>query len=207
MWPSHSLGSMQAPLSTLQALAKARSYLDKIVPLSDEEWEAFASEAKVKTLQKKEHFLRQGEICTQCAIIIQGYVRHYYLVDGREVSNDFNFESMATGAYHSYMAILPARFNIVSMEPVTLVCFSRSLLLHLFDQYPKWQKIGRIMIEGMFNRKTLREESFLLDSPEIRYRNLLEKYPQMLQRVPLLHIASYLGITPETLSRIRSKQA
>ena len=197
---------MQQHLSTSEALAKARSYLSKIVYFSDEEWEVFAREAKVKTLQKKEHFLRQGEVCTQCAVIVQGYVRHYYLVDGREVSNDFNFESMATGAYHSFMTRLPARFNIVAMEPVTLVCFSRALLLRLFDQYPAWQKIGRMVIEGMFNRKTLREESFLLDSPEVRYRNLEEKYPEMLRRVPLLYIASYLGMAPETLSRIRSKQ-
>jgi CRP/FNR family transcriptional regulator, anaerobic regulatory protein len=197
---------MQQHLSTLEALVKARSYLSKIVNLSDEEWEAFAREATLKTLQKKEHFLRQGEVCTQCAIIIKGYVRHYYLVDGREVSNDFNFESMATGAYHSFISLIPSRFNIVAMEPVTLVCFGRTLLLRLFDQYPAWQKLGRMMIEGMFNRKTLREESFLLDSPEVRYRSLLEKYPEMLQRVPLLHVASYLGITPETLSRIRSKQ-
>src|SRR5690349_4790438 len=106
---------MQPHLSTPEALTKARSYLSKIVNFSDEEWDAFSREAKVKTLRKKDHFLRQGEICTQCAIIVQGYVRHYYLVDGREVSNDFNFESMATGAYHSFITRMPARFNIVAM--------------------------------------------------------------------------------------------
>ncbi|RDC65524.1 Crp/Fnr family transcriptional regulator [Adhaeribacter pallidiroseus] len=186
--------------------SRARASYTTLVVFTDAEWHAFQQQTQIRYLARKEHFLRQGSVCTHCAYVAQGYVRHYYLVDGKEVTNDFNFENMATGGYQSLMTQTPVRFNIVAMEPTTLITFTRPTLLDLFEHYPNWQKLGRLMMEGMFNRKTLREESFLLDTPEERYQQLIIRQPFILQRVPLVYIASYLGITPETLSRIRRRK-
>ncbi|PSR53498.1 Crp/Fnr family transcriptional regulator [Adhaeribacter arboris] len=186
--------------------AQARKSYARLVVFTNEEWQAFRERTLIRYLNRKEHFLRQDAVCLHCAYVAKGYVRHYYLVEGKEVTNDFNFEHMSTGGYQSFITQMPVRFNIVAMEPTTLVTFNRSTILDLYERYPNWQKLGRLVIEGLFNRKTLREESFLLDTPEDRYRQLLQRQPFILQRVPLVYIASYLGITPETLSRIRARK-
>jgi CRP-like cAMP-binding protein len=92
------------------------------------------------------------------------------------------------------------------MEDVKLYTIGREDLFRLFDKYPTLQKLGRLSMEYMFIRKETREASFLLDTAEQRYEELMRQYPGITQRVPLKYLASYLGITAETLSRIRANK-
>jgi CRP-like cAMP-binding protein len=94
----------------------------------------------------------------------------------------------------------------VAMEKVKLYTIGRDDLYHLIDKYRSLQKLGRLSMEYMFIRKEMREASFLLDSADQRYNDLLLQYPGIQQRVPLKYLASYLGITAETLSRIRANK-
>jgi CRP-like cAMP-binding protein len=142
-------------------------------------------------------------VCRQLGLIVKGYVRLFYQVDGEEITKDFNFENWICGSYASFSLQQPSRFNIVAMEDTELYLLGRDELYRLFDSYPNIQKLGRLQIEKMFIRKEQREASFLLDTAEQRYRNLLEQEPQMVRRVPLKYLASYLGMTAETLSRVR----
>lgn len=187
-----------------EIFTRVRNGLSAFVPLSDEAWKSFTDQARIRRLKKKEHFLKSGEICLQLGIIYEGYVRHYYLVEGKEVTNDFNFEGMVTGAYHSFIHQTPSRFGVVAMEDTTLIVFRRDHWLLLLGRYPDWQKVSHMLLERIFHRKQLREESFLLDTPEQRYRAIIEKAPYMINRVQIQYLASYLGITSETLSRIRA---
>jgi hypothetical protein len=77
--------------------------------------------------------------------------------------------------------------------------------MYLYDHYPAWQKLGRLVVQEQLIRAERREASLLKDPPEVRYRNLVEEHPKVFKKVPLQYIASYLGITPETLSRYRNK--
>jgi CRP-like cAMP-binding protein len=183
-----------------------RRYLELVVPHEEEAWQAMRSILKAKHLGRHEHFLVQGGICRHLGFITEGYVRLYYLVGDEEITKDFNFENEFCGSYASFISEQPARFNVMAMEPVRLYPIPRNILLMLYETYSCWQKLGRINMERMFVKKEQREASFLLDSPEKRYEKLVKESPKWIQRIPLKYLASYLGMAPETLSRIRKKK-
>ncbi len=139
------------------------------------------------------------------AFIAKGYVRFYFLVEDEEVTKEFNFENTFCGSYASFITGSPSRFNVKAMEDLSLLIFDRPHLLQLVEQYPAWAKFLLFSVENLFVRKENREASFLLDTPEEKYKKLLFENKEMLRRVPLKYIASYLGLSAETLSRIRAK--
>lgn len=183
-----------------------KSFFEKQVALDQGAWEDLEKIITLKEFKRKDHFLYQGQICKHLGFIVKGYVRLYFLKDGEEITKDFNFENSFCGSYASFSLCQPSRFNIVAMEKVNLYTIGREDLFRLFDKYPSLQKLGRLSMEYMFIRKEMREASFLLDSAEQRYCELLTLYPGIQQRVPLKYLASYLGITAETLSRIRANK-
>lgn len=182
-----------------------RKQVEKIVKINDAEWEAFQSILKPKQVKKNELFLEQGQVCRHMAFIAKGYVRFYFLVGAEEVTKEFNFENTFCGSYASFISGKPSRFNVKAMENLSLLIFDRPHLLELVDQYPAWAKFLLFSVENLFVRKENREASFLLESPEERYEKLLSENKEMLRRVPLKYIASYLGLSAETLSRIRAR--
>lgn len=182
-----------------------REHISKLVTLDDEAWNAFKQNLHFKSFKRKELLLRESEVCRQIFFIVKGYVRLYYLLDGVEITKDFNFESDICGSYVSFKMQLPSRFSIVAMEDLDVYLIDRKNLFELFDKYPALQKFARLSIEKMFIRKEMRESSFLIDDAETRYHNLYSERLQIMQRVPLKYIASYLGVTAETVSRIRRK--
>jgi CRP-like cAMP-binding protein len=182
-----------------------RIVAEKLVDIKDKEWEALRIMLKPKTLKKNEYYLRQGEVCRQMGFIVQGYVRLFFLSGDAEITKDFSFENSFCGSYASFISGAPSRFNVKAMEDVTLYLLTRENLEVLTDIYPCWQKFVRISVENLFVRKELREASFLLDSIEEKYSNLLKEHKEIVQRVPLKYIASYLGTSAETISRIRAK--
>jgi CRP-like cAMP-binding protein len=183
-----------------------RKQVEKVVKMGDAEWEAFGRILKPKGLKKHAHFLEQGQVCRQMVYIVKGYVRFYFLVGWEEVTKEFSFENGFRGSHASFISGNPSRFNVKAMEDLSLLTLDRPQLLKLIDQYPVWGKFVLFSVENLFIRKENREASFLLDSPEERYERLLSEQKEMLQRVPLKYIASYLGLSAETLSRIRARQ-
>lgn len=188
-------------------IEKFRSFCSSIVHFNEEEWEAMEKCLSLKTLKKNQHFLRNGEICSKMGFIIEGSTRLYFLVDGEDVTKDFCFENGFTGSVASFQTRKPAQFNVVAMEETTLVTFEYESLENLFINYHCWSNFARIVLGHFAIRKENREISFLLNTAEQRYMELIANNPGILQRVPLKYIASYLGMTPETASRIRSRMA
>ena len=186
-------------------LSNFKDFIYTFIKPTEEEWQALERKIYPVTLKKKEHYLREGEVCNKYGFIMKGCVRLYFLTDDEEVCKDLLFEKTFTGSLASFTLQKPALFNVAAIEETSLLEIRRSDLLELYERYFCWQKLGRLLAEALAIRKELREISFLKDSPEERYLKLLAEQPMVLQRVPLHYVASYLGMKPETLSRIRNK--
>lgn len=173
----------------------------------DKEWAAMLGCLKEKHVAQHEVYLREGDVCRKASFIVQGGFRMYYIIDGEEISKDFQFEGQFTGSRASMISGEPARFNIAALEDSLLLEISKAALDELCDKYWVWDRLVRMYMEQIFLYKEKRETSFLLDSPAVRYQNMLDEYPGHIQRIPQKHIATYLGIKPETLSRIRKQRS
>jgi len=182
-----------------------KKFCASIVDCTADEWQAMEAILKEKQLSKHEHFLQEGETCLRMGFIVKGSTRLYFLVNGEEVTKDFCFENGYTGSLASFLSRKPSLFNVVAMEDSTLLTFDYEALMDLYKKYPCWNTFGRRLTEAFAIRKENREVFFLLNSPEQRYAELLGRFPYILQRVPLKQIASYMGVSAETLSRIRKK--
>jgi CRP-like cAMP-binding protein len=150
--------------------------------------------------------VKAGDVAEQVFFICRGLVRFYYLtVDGKEHNKSFATEGQFAGSILSSTRREPSRFFIQALEPVAALAISTDALEHLYVQSAVWANIGRKYMEGVAIRKERREGEFLLDSAEERYRRLLTEQPQLAERLPLYHLASYLGVTDVALSRIRRR--
>ena len=158
-----------------------------------------------KTIEQGDFLLRQGKISRNIAFIEKGLLRLYYLKDGKEVTNCFCRENSITTSYKSLITQQESDFAIQAIEKSKLIVLSYNSLQKLFNKNLFWQQVGRLAAENEFIISETHNR-FLTDlSATDRYLHILNKDQELLQRVPLNHLATYLQITPETLSRIRNK--
>jgi CRP-like cAMP-binding protein len=180
-------------------------HLSKWIQLSDNEFSAFQSKLKEKHLKKDEIYLAEGDVCKKIALVTSGGLRMFYNIKGEERCKDFQFEGQFSGSIYSLLTGKPSKFSIAALENTTLLELRKQELFNLYDNYKSWERFGRLYAQQMFIYKEQRETSLLFDSSVTRYENLLREQPQLAHRVPLKYLASYLGIKPESLSRIRKK--
>jgi CRP-like cAMP-binding protein len=153
-----------------------------------------------------EHLHRAGTLANQVFFICSGLVRFYYVTeDGREHNKSFAMEHQFAGALQRSTHPEPSRFYIQALEPTTTLAISLVGLRHLFATSLVWANVGRLYMETVAVRKARREGEFLLDSAAARYERFLAEEPGLAKRLPLYHVASYLGITDVALSRIRRR--
>lgn len=156
-------------------------------------------------MNKNEYLLNEGSISRHLYFVQQGALRGYYNLDGKEVTHWFGFEKDFVTSFHSFITQEPAVENIQLLEGSVLWAISKETLSNLYNEYHEIERLVRIATEKYYIRL---EEKFVnshFKTATERYEHLLEQQPHILERVPLGHIASYLGISQETLSRIRSK--
>lgn len=172
---------------------------------SKEELEAFRKSLKVVYLNKYDFFLREGEVCKSMAFLERGSMRLFYDAEDREVCNDFYFENSVVGSFASFLSETPSIVNIAAVEDCELLVVSREKTMDLIRQYPSLKRLANVVVEEHLIRSERREAELLKYPPEERFRLLLEVHPKIFSRIPLYFVASYLNITPETLSRYRKK--
>lgn len=184
---------------------QVRQFLNRIAVLSDEEWHLFSSRLRVTTIKKGEILIGEGEVSDKIYFISSGLIRLYVMQDGKDICRQFFFEDSFFSEYQSFLLQQPSQTVTDALEDTELYYFTYADMQEFYKIIPQFQLIGRIIAENLFLKISERVNSFLTQSPELRYQQLITNRPKVLQRIPQYMIASYLGITPEHLSRIRKK--
>lgn len=156
-------------------------------------------------LDKNELLLREGNICRHLYFLEQGALRGFYNLDGKEITHWFGFENDFVTSFHSFITGQAAVENIQLVEECTLWRIAKNDLEGLYNDYHEIERLVRIAYEKYYIRLEERYVNAQFKSAKERYEQLLEQSPHILERVSLGSIASYLGISQETLSRIRSR--
>ncbi|MEJ8819060.1 Crp/Fnr family transcriptional regulator [Lacibacter sp. H407] len=181
------------------------SQLIKLINLDKSETSHFISKLQIKQFQKKEIVLKEGAICKFSFFINKGCFRYFYNINGTENTGQFFFENSWYTDYDSYLSGKPSKQTIETLEKSEIILLAKSDLQQLFHDIPKFEKFGRIMAENAFLGLRNRNEMLTNQTAEERYLNLIKERPKVFERVPQHYIASYLGIKPPSLSRIRKR--
>ncbi len=176
-----------------------------IHPLSPALLEVLPTYLRRQQLPRKTQLLTEGQICDQLYFVEEGLARAYYYHNDEDVTAWFMPENNLILSVRSFFRQEPSYEYIELLEDSTIVTIRHSDLQHLYQQYPEFNYVGRVLTERYY---VLSEERALFlrrTKGKERLQGLLETFPQIFNRVPLKHIATYLGMKPETLSRLRRK--
>jgi CRP-like cAMP-binding protein len=185
---------------------KIKAYYLGLVPvLTDEAWQSLEEKLTIQQFKKGEFLIREGEICRHVSFMNYGMVRYYYLVEGREICTGFVGSDEYISEYTSFLTQTPASMFIEAMEDTEVIHLSYNDMQGMYDNYSLFERFGRKIAERLFIMLSSQNTRLLLLSPEQRYQFVVSHQPLILQKVPQYMIASYIGITPEHLSRIRKK--
>ncbi|OQP64134.1 hypothetical protein A3860_22270 [Niastella vici] len=180
--------------------------LGKYVSLTQEEIDVIASLFSFRTFRKRQYILQEGEINRHETFIVKGVTRTYEVDEkGQEHIVQFGLEDWWIGDLYSFLTETPTKYNIDCIEDTEVFQITKTNLEALYEKVPKMERHFRIIIQNAFIASTNRVASSLVKSAADRYLDFIAQYPQIEQRVPNHQIASYLGITPQSLSRIRSQ--
>jgi CRP-like cAMP-binding protein len=176
-----------------------------LAPLSEEEKEEIVTIFKPIRIKRYDHYVKEGQIESRIAYIARGIFRFYNLKNGDEITSDFSFHNSFLTSYISLITRQPSAISVQALENSDILVIDYKTLLKKYDESHNYERIGRLIAEQTFISSSIHLLSFLNDSAEERYSNLIKKDPRLVQHIPLHYIASYLGISAETLSRIRKK--
>jgi CRP/FNR family transcriptional regulator, anaerobic regulatory protein len=182
-----------------------RDFISTFITVDDDDWMLYEKSLETGVCKKGDIFLKIGEVCTSLHFITKGCARIFCYKKENEETYDFVFENDFAVDYRSFLTARPSTVGIEALEDLEYVKIPKKELEKLTKTSLKMQEFGRIMTEMVYIYLDERLQSILYDEPIDRYKKLLNKDAHLLQRVELQYIASYLGVRPETLSRLRKK--
>lgn len=178
--------------------------LTKEIGLSSDLFKRLMDECNEVILKKKDFLLHQGQVCSFIGFVETGVLRSYIEREGDDYISDFYFEGSFTTSYRSFLTGEASVGSIQALENSVIYCLSKSKYDQLLQISNEWYKLGKYVADTLFIKKCRKETSLLMDNALARYKLLLETYPKIEQHVSQYHIASYLGIKPESLSRLKT---
>ena len=187
-------------------MVELKNYILHYCPLNDEDLTTVLSRFTVKTLSKKQHLLKQGQVCREFAYVAKGLFRQYYKDrQEKDITSWISFENTPATELASFLSQQPAKFYIQALEDSEVATISYADLQELYMILPAFQEFGRKLAEKILVGAINRTVSFQKETAAQRYNMLLQR-PEYFQRVPLKYLASMIGITDTSLSRLRRKK-
>jgi CRP-like cAMP-binding protein len=183
-----------------------RKHITSRVPLSDEEFDVCSKYFVPKKLKKNQFLLNEGDVCRYIGFVNSGCLREYKIDNkGTEHILQFAIEDWWVSDLHSFLSGLPANYSIDALQDSEILLLERSAREELLSSCPKMERFFHLLIEANHVASQQRIADSLSTSAEERYLKFIKMYPLLFEQVPQNQIASYLGITPQSLSRIRKE--
>lgn len=183
-----------------------KQYIYSLTDFSDESWQILSGCMTELNVKKGEHLLKEGEVCRSVFFISSGFCKSVHNIDGKEINTAFYFENEFATNIASLVSETPSDCAITACEKVSLIKLDKKKLLEAYAKSHEIEAFGRKLLEMIVAKQEAHVNSFKLLSPRQRFHDLIASYPDFLQRVSLTQMASYLGISRETLSRIRAER-
>jgi CRP-like cAMP-binding protein len=195
-------------LNESDLVEKIATYFFRLANPPRADIEHLVAQGKHRSLEAGDYFCSLGQKLHEVAFIKSGIVRYFVtLADGEEATKDFSAAGTFTLSFGSAVARQPAQVAVAAVVATELVVWPYPVLLELYESNAEWQKLGRRIAELLYIRKEQRELSFLLQDAPTRYLKFCEQFGPFRAQIPQYYIASYLGIRPQSLSRLRKNLA
>jgi len=184
-----------------------RESLERLSPIPDAEWQALVAELTPQKLVRGEVLVKLGDLDHKSAYVESGVLRAYYVTpNGDEATRNFTMAGDMIGPYASALSRTPSNVVIEALEDTSPFWIPYARLEDLFARHPAWQVVARRTAERFYLIRERHGYQLLMHTAEERYESFLKEFPQLADRIPLKYVASYLGIAPESLSRLRKKR-
>jgi CRP-like cAMP-binding protein len=181
-------------------------FIRRLITLTSVEEDLLRQWFVPETVPKGGFFLQPGEISRKMGFVVQGVFHYFQSGDGQRLTYSFGREQEFIGDYESFFSVQPATSGIQALEDACLLSISYDNLQRLFREVREGERLGRLVAEAGFMELVRQLTSFYKDPPAQRYAHFVRTYPDLQQRIPQYYIASYVGVKPQSLSRIRSRE-
>ncbi len=182
-----------------------RIALEEGASILEENWTRIKPFLIIRHFKKGKTIIKEEQIENYLSVIAKGCIRFFIRKDGIEINFEFAFENNFCTSYASFLSRTPSQISLEAIEDVTLISIHYDSLQELYNESPYGERIGRLTTEGYYIWREKREIQLLSSTPEELYLDLLTQYPEYIHRIPQKHLASYLKVQPESLSRIKRR--
>ncbi len=182
-----------------------KAALSEFINLTETEWLIFSESLVVKHYKKGDYFLKEDNLCDYVGFVIDGFFNFFYLINGVQHIRGFFFSSEFISNYPCFLLETKSKFYIQALEDSSVTLIHRDALFVLYKKLPKVKELSTSIVENLYVEVSDKYESFFLKSAEERYLELMNRRPEIIQKIPQYMIASYLGMSAEGLSRIRKR--
>ncbi|WP_375419219.1 Crp/Fnr family transcriptional regulator [uncultured Hymenobacter sp.] len=183
-----------------------QAFVGSLLPMTEQDFALLTPHVAARTVAKGALLLEAGQVCGSIFFVNTGFFRMYYVgADGHEVNCRFAEAAGFLTDYQSFLTQQPSRYSWQAMQAAEVLVLPYALVQRLYRESPGWDRFGRLMAERVYQQVNERIELLQFLTPEQRYQHVQRHQPALLQQVSQAHLASYLGVQPESLSRIRHR--